>query len=474
MTLLEKLDVTIKNGKITVLGIGVSNLPLISYLLEKGANVTARDKKSYEALMPHAKELEEKGVKLILGDEYLENIDEDVIFRAPGIRPDVPQIAKAVEGGAFLTSEMELFFELTPATVLAITGSDGKTTTTTLTYKILEAELKKTGKGKVWVGGNIGAPLLPHVSEMTENDFAVVELSSFQLFTMKRSPSRAVITNVTPNHLDWHTDMDEYTNAKCNIYRYAPISHLTVNSENEISASLGANADIPVTFFSSKTSDPEKMIGGRENVCAVCEKDGYITVYDGKAEERIIRTEDIKIPGRHNVENYMAAISLTKGLVSPESIGEIARTFAGVPHRLELVRELDGVKYYNSSIDSSPTRTAAALSALREKPIIICGGYDKQIPFEPLAEALCQKAKKVILTGATAPKIKAALLAHPTFKADLLPIIEKSDFEEAVKAAREEAAEGDTVLLSPACASFDAFVNFEARGNRFRDIVNAF
>lgn len=474
MDLCMALNEKIKSGTITVLGIGVSNRPLIDWLLARGARVTARDKKSYDALMPHSAELEKKGVKLILGEDYLDGIDEDVIFRAPGIRPDLPQITAAVERGALLTSEMELFFELSPAAVLAVTGSDGKTTTTTLTYKMLEAELKKNGSGRVWVGGNIGAPLLPHVDEMTKDDFAVVELSSFQLFTMKRSPSRAIMTNITPNHLDWHGDMEEYIEAKCNICRHSPISHITVNSENDITAEIGRNSDVHVTFFSSKRTDFSSVTHLKVNASAIYEKDGYITFSDGKTEERILKTDDIKLPGRHNVENYMAAISITRGLVSNETVREIATTFGGVAHRLEFVRELDGVKYYNSSIDSSPTRTAAALSALKEKPIIICGGYDKKIPFEPLAEALCERAKKVILTGATAEKIKAALIACKDFDPEKLTVIEKSDFEEAVSAARATAECGDTVLLSPACASFDAFPNFEVRGNRFKEIVNAF
>ena len=474
MNLRSELDRIIKNGRITVLGIGISNRPLIDWLLLRGANVTARDRKSYEQLMPLSEELTKKGVKLILGDEYLENIDEDMIFRAPGIRPDLPQIRKAMENGAVLTSEMELFFELTPATVLAITGSDGKTTTTTLTYKILEEELKKNVKGKVFVGGNIGAPLLPHVDEMTGDDFAVVELSSFQLSTMRRSPQRAIMTNITPNHLDWHTDMDEYIEAKCNICRHLPISHITVNSDNEITAEIGRNSDIHVTFFSSSKTDFANITHGKVNASAIFIKDGCITLTDGKNEEKILKISDIRLPGKHNVENYMAAISITRGLVSTDSIYEIATSFGGVAHRLEFVRELDGVKYYNSSIDSSPTRTAAALSALSEKPIIICGGYDKKIPFEPLADALCKSAKKVILTGATAEKIKSAILACPLFDESGLEIIEQSDFDSAVKAAHDAAKDGDTVLLSPACASFDAFPNFEVRGNRFKDIVNAF
>ena len=473
MSLCTELDKRIKNGIVTVIGIGVSNRPLIDYLLKKGARITARDKKDYDSLMPYSGELEKMGVKLILGGNYLDSINEDVIFRAPGIRPDLPQISEAIKNGALLTSEMELFFELSPAKILAITGSDGKTTTTTLTYKLLEEELKKKGKGRAWVGGNIGAPLLPYVDEMTEEDFAVLELSSFQLFTMRRSPNRAIITNVTPNHLDWHRDMDEYIEAKCNICRHFPISHITVNSENDVTAEIGRNSDIQTTFFSSKNIDYSKITHLKENASAIYEKDGFITYSDGKTEEKILRTEDIKLPGRHNVENYMAAISITRGLVSNETIERIAKSFGGVAHRLEFVRELGGVKYYNSSIDSSPTRTAAALSALSEKPIIICGGYDKLIPFEPLAEALCKKAKTVILTGATAKKIKAALLSCPLFDGDKLPIIEKADFEEAVKAAANAARKGDTVLLSPACASFDAFPNFEIRGNRFKEIVNS-
>ncbi len=474
MFLLEQLEDKIKNGVITVLGIGVSNRPLINWLLNQGASVTARDKKSYEELLPFSEELVKNGVKLILGEDYLKNITEDVIFRAPGIRPDLAEISDAVKRGALLTSEMELFFELTPATVIGITGSDGKTTTTTLTYKMLEAELKKTEKGRAFVGGNIGAPLLPFVDEMKSEDFAVVELSSFQLFTMKRSPARAIITNITPNHLDWHGDMEEYIEAKCNICRHLPISHLTVNSENEISAEIGRNSDAQVTFFSSKSTDFHKITHQKINASAVFERDGYIVYSDGKNEERIIKVDDIKLPGRHNVENYMAAISVTWGLVSRETVEEIAKTFSGVPHRLEFVRELDGVKYYNSSIDSSPTRTAAALSALREKPIMICGGYDKKIPFEPLAEALCKNAKKVILTGATAKKIKEAILSCELFSDSGLEIIEENDFENAVKAARDVSVSGDTVLLSPACASFDAFPNFEVRGNKFKDVVNAF
>ncbi len=474
MKLRDEIYGRIKDGKTDVLGIGISNLPLIRMLCSMGARVTARDMKTCEQLGDVAAELRALGVILVTGEDYLENIDGDIVFRAPGIRPDLPQIKAATDRGALLTSEMEFFLEITPATVLGITGSDGKTTTTTLTSKILTEEAKRKGDFKVWVGGNIGTPLLDKAPDMTKRDFAVVELSSFQLQTAARSPYRAVVTNLTPNHLNWHTGMEEYTQAKCNIYRHAPISHATFNAENEITLSLARECEIPVTLFSSVAQSYADTVKGIVGASAVYEREGVIYFSDGEREEEIIKTCDIKLPGRHNVENYMAAISITRPYASNESIRSVAQTFGGVEHRLELVRELGGVKYYNSSIDSSPTRTAAALSALTEKPIVICGGYDKNIPFEPLAQALVERAKAVVLTGATAMKIMAAIEAAEGFDPDVLTVLCEGDFRAATDAAKNLAREGDTVLLSPACASFDAFRNFEERGNTFKEIVNSY
>ena len=457
-------------GRCEIIGLGRSNLPLCAFLSKKGAtNIIGRDG---NANFDKTEELEKLGVTVIKGENYLEGIggnepENTLVFRSPGIRPDVPQIKAAVDSGAILTSEMELFFELTKATVIGITGSDGKTTTTTFVSKLLSLECEKRGGGaKVYLGGNIGKPLLPDVDEMAEKDFAVVELSSFQLMTMKKSPSRSVITNITPNHLNWHIDMDEYIEAKKNIYLHAPCESLTVNLENNVTAEIGKSANIKTTFFSSaETPDIEG-----KNIIFV--KDGNIVYYDGKTEKKILSVSDIKLPGRHNVENYMAAISATYGFVSLETIKEIATTFGGVEHRLELVRELRGVKYYNSSIDTSPTRTEAALSTFANKVIIICGGSDKHVPFDTLADALCKRAKTVVLTGATAGKIKDAVLACGDYAAGGLEIIEEKEFENAVKAASDAAVSGDVVILSPACASFDAFKNFEERGNFFKKIVN--
>ena len=463
----------IKHTSVTVVGLGVSNLPLIDFLLAHGASVTARDQKTREQLGAVTQDLEAKGVRLILGDDYLEGIDEGIIFRSPGLRPDLPEFSDAIARGAALCSEMELFLELTPATVVAVTGSDGKTTTTTLTGLMLEAECKKRGRGKVFVGGNIGTPLLPRVYEMTENDFAVLELSSFQLQTVRRSADLAAITNVTPNHLNWHTGMEEYVDAKTNIFRHPPCIRLITNAENDVTARLSRAAHLPLTLFSSVKRTYAEF-GLPKGAHAVYERNGTVFYWNGDEEKEIVHTDSIILPGRHNLENYMTAIALTAEYVSPETVVEIAKTFKGVEHRLERVRIFDGVTYYNSSIDTSPTRTAAALSALREKPIVICGGYDKHIPFEPLADALCERAKAVILTGATAKKIRAVLDTRNEVQSGALPVLEEVDFAAAVLLAKKTAQEGDTVLLSPACASFDAFPNFAERGNTFRKIVESF
>ncbi len=447
------MKLSFKDKKVTVIGLGVSNLPLIDYLLREGASVSARDKKEYEALPDNVKLLEKKGVRLICGEKYLSSIDEEYIFRTPGLRYDTPELAEAVANGSVLTSEMELFFERCPAHMIAVTGSDGKTTTTTLISKMIEKRF-----GKVYVGGNIGAPLLPYVDEMTEDDWAVLELSSFQLHTMKHSPDIAVITNLSPNHLDYHTDMQEYIDAKKNIFLHmSKGSKLVLNYVNDLTRELSGEAcDGTELLYFAKENDVWE--------------DGEKIYYKG---EVVVDIDDILLPGHHNVENYMAAIAAVYPIVGSEVICDIAKNFGGVEHRLELVRVMNDVRYYNSSIDSSPTRTAAALSAFDEKVIVICGGYDKHIPFEPLAYTLCRHAKTVVLTGATGDKIKEVLVNCSEYKPGNPEIISESDFAKAVMAAHFAAVPGDAVLLSPACASFDAFPNFMERGKRFKEIIKS-
>lgn len=454
MNKLDEFKYNVAGKNITVIGIGISNLPLIKYLVSLGANVTACDRRSAEDLGENYTELEKLGVKFNLGDGYLNNLSGDMIFKTPGMRYDVPELLKAKENGSIITSEMEVFFEVCPSHIIAVTGSDGKTTTTTLIHKMM------TDAGyKTWLGGNIGNPLLTDTEKMKENDWVILELSSFQLHTMRKSPEIAVITNISPNHLDMHKDYKEYIDAKKNIMLYQNEGDtLIVNADNQVTADIGKSANGAVKYFS---------------------RNGMADVYlDGNIIKRgiveILNIKDIKIPGMHNVENYMAAIAAVSGLVSKEVIVNVAKTFGGVEHRIELVRTLDGVKYYNSSIDSSPNRTINTLRVFPNKVIMIAGGKDKGIPYDEIGPALAEHVKVLILIGATSDKIQEALDAeiNKTGNGKDIEVIRATSYEDAVNTARSKAHDGDVVLLSPASTSFDMFRNFEERGNLFKKIVN--
>lgn len=458
LTIREYLN-DIKGKKVAVLGIGVSNTPLIHMLLRAGVEVTACDRRRREDFDGRVDELESLGANVCLGEDYLEHLEgQDIIFRTPGMRPDLPQLTAAVERGSVLTSEMEVFFQVCPCPIIGVTGSDGKTTTTTII-----AELLKVAGKTVYLGGNIGKPLLADAKMMEPSDYAVVELSSFQLMTMTRSPQIAVVTNLAPNHLDVHKSMEEYIAAKKNIFLHqTPADRVILNADNAITASFTPDAPGNVTLF-SRQSEPARD--------AVFFRDGAIWCKDGEEEHPILRREEILLPGDHNVENYMAAIAAVKDLVSADIIRSFAAKFSGVEHRIELVRTLNGVRYYNDSIASSPTRTMAGLKCFPEKVILIAGGYDKHIPFDDLGPAITTYVKRLILTGNTAQKIRKAVEAAPDY-AEGSPVIEEyEDFQEAVLAAHRAAQAGDVVLLSPACASFDKFRNFMERGNAFKRIV---
>ena len=437
------------NGKeIAVLGLGVSNRPLVRLLLEYGCQVTGCDKTPREKLDPEVLELETMGCHLSLGEGYLEGLEADVVFRTPGMHPGNPAIVKLRQQGAQITSEMEVFFEVAPCHLIAVTGSDGKTTTTTLISEML----KQAGK-TVWLGGNIGTPLLPLCRQMKAEDYAVVELSSFQLMDMKRSPQRAVVTNLAPNHLDVHKDMEEYVDAKKNIFRFQGKDDLLVlNADNDITSSFTGPGQ--THFFSRKK---------RTN--CVFEEAGAIY----RRGEKVLEAKDILIPGTHNIENYMAAIAAVDGLVDDEAIRTVAKTFGGVEHRIELVRVKDGVKFYNDSIASSPSRTIAGLRSFHEKVILIAGGYDKHIPYDVLGPEIRAHVKKLFLCGATAGKIRAAV--EQAEGGEKPEITDCGDFEAAVRAAAAAAKSGDIVLMSPASASFDQFKNFMVRGECFKKIV---
>ncbi len=448
-TAFETYFENLKGKRIAVLGLGVSNRPLVRLLLSFGCDVTGCDRTAREKLDDEVLELEKMGCKLHVGEHYLEGVEADVIFRTPGMHPGNPAIQALREKGAVITSEMDVFFEVCPCHTMAVTGSDGKTTTTTLIAEMLKASGKT-----VWLGGNIGTPLLPLVPQMKEKDYAVVELSSFQLMDMTHSPQRALITNLAPNHLDVHKDMEEYVEAKKNIFRFQDKNGLLIiNGDNEITRDFKGPGQTK-TFSRKKTAH-------------VCLDNGVICQY----WEEILPVKDILIPGVHNIENYMAAISMVEGLVDESTIQQVAKTFGGVEHRIELVRIKDGVKFYNDSIASSPSRTIAGLRSFEEKVILIAGGYDKHIPYDVLGPEICQHVKRLYLGGTTGPKIREAVENCPEYNPEELEIVDCGTFEPAVRAAAAAAKDGDVVLMSPASAAFDQFKNFMVRGEFYKKIV---
>ena len=441
---------SLKGKRIAVFGLGVSNRPLVRLLLEFGCDVLGCDRTPREQLDQEVLDLEALGCKLSVGEHYLDNLEADLVFRTPGMHPENPALVELRGKGAEVTSEMEVFFEVCPCTRIAVTGSDGKTTTTTLVSEMLKAE-----GHTVWLGGNIGTPLLPLVRQMRTDDYAVVELSSFQLMDMTRSPHIALITNLAPNHLDVHKDMEEYVEAKKNIYRFqSDVDVLVVNADNGITAPLSGPGE--TRTFSRQG------------------KNVFVRLEDGmiyRRDEAVLAKADILLPGEHNVENYMAAIAVVEGLVSDETVRSVAKTFGGVEHRIELVRVKDGVRYYNDSIASSPSRTIAGLLSFSEKVILIAGGYDKHIPYDVLGPVVCDHAKKVFLGGATGPQIQAAVEHCADYKPGCPEIIDCGDFASAVTKAAEIAVSGDVVLMSPASAAFDQFKNFMVRGQFFKKMV---
>lgn len=456
MTALEQYLQQIREKRIAVIGAGVSNMPLIALLRKAGLSVTVHDRKTAEALGEQYDKLQQLGVSLVLGEQYLDALDEDIIFRTPGLHPNHPALTAVRARGGEVTSEMELFFRVCPCKIIGITGSDGKTTTTTLTYEFL-----KHAGYTCHLGGNIGKPLLPEVDSMQPDDLAIVELSSFQLMGMQYSPYIATITNLTPNHLDYHKDFDEYVQAKTSIYTHQKEGErLVLNVDDPVTRTLeiGRGHDIRTC---SKVVKPENGVYLRE---------GVIYIADNGQDRVLMNAEDIRIPGAHNVSNVMMAAAIVQGLCKDEDIVQVAKTFGGVEHRIEFVRELDGVRYYNDSIASSPTRTIAGLNSFAQKLILIAGGYDKHIPYDVLGEPICQHVKTLLLTGATAPKIRACV--EQAAGSEKPEIIDVPDLAAAVRTANAIAQPGDVVILSPASASFDCFRNFMERGERFKELVH--
>lgn len=447
-------------SNVAVLGLGVSNIPVVRFLRSLGAQVTACDRLSRPQLGTRVAEFEQLGVSFQLGEDYLKGLENfDVIVRTPGMRPDLPAINRALDAGATLTSEIEMVFDLCPCPIMGITGSDGKTTTTSLIAAIFEKD--RLG---VHIGGNIGRPLIEKVMDFTPQDTVVLELSSFQLMTMKKSPSYALLTNISPNHLDMHTSYAEYISAKENIFRYQKNTDtLVLNWDNEETRIRGQEAKGRVWYYSLR----HQLQQG-----AVIDGD-FIYILDGNVRIPICPVHDIKLPGTHNIENVMAAALLCHlAGVRAETIRDAVKNFRGVEHRLELVTVDKNVTYCNDSSASSPTRAIAALNAFHQPLILIAGGSEKHISFDGFAREVINKVKVLILLGATGPKIKAAVEGALQEHSDQgLQIIEVKDLYEAVQRAKDVAMPGDVVLLAPACASFDMFNNFPERGRLFKDYV---
>ncbi len=460
---LDQLKQLVEGKKVAFIGAGVSHRELIGLFCELGAKVTLCDKKpDLEAFGDYAPTLRRLGVSLSLGENYMDGFaGQDIIMRTPGFEYFTPALQAAKAAGSLVTSEMELFFRLCPCRKIAVTGSDGKTTTTSL----IAAMLRQAGY-TVHLGGNIGRALLPIIGEVQPDDMAVVELSSFQLISMDQSPDIAVVTNVTPNHLDHHKDMQEYIDAKRNILLHQTSAGKAVlGYENEITRGMAADVQGSWCWFTRLHQVDNGAFLRQEDDMLCMAQNGIVTP--------ILRRQEVKLRGLHNVENLLAASAAVWGLVPVEDIADVGRSFAGVEHRIEPVRMLDGVMWYNDSIASSPTRTIAGLRSFDQKIIIIAGGYDKHIPYEPLAPEILAHVKVLVLMGDTGPIIEKAVRACPGFAESGLVIEHAEDMAQAVELARRNAKPGDIVSLSPASASFDKYPNFEVRGRHFKDLVNS-
>lgn len=449
-----------KGKKIAFIGCGRSNLPLTKLFARYGANVTVCDAKDESDFTAVADDLRNAGIRVRCGKDYLDNLDVDIVFRAPGVYFNKPEITAFRERGIVVTSEMEVFFDLCPCKTYAITGTDGKTTTTTIVSEML----RKSGK-TVHVGGNIGTPLLPIIEQISADDAAVVELSSFQLFSMRRSPDTAAVTNIYPDHLNVHKDMTEYVEAKKNILLHQNAFSRTVlnmdnTDTNELSDIVRGNL-----YKFSRLARPKRG--------AYLDDNGWLCFVDGGNTEPIVHKDTIKIPGMHNVENYLAAICIVHGDVSNSAIADTADSFGGVEHRIEFVRDLDGVRYYNDAIATSPASVKAGLYAFNQRMIVIAGGSDKQLDYNELAQDLNERVKVLILLGETADKIETAVKGYAKYDPQKIQIIRVKSMVDAVSTAHDVAKNGDIVSLSPASASFDMFKDFEERGRIYKSLISA-
>ena len=434
------------------------------YVAARGAHVTISDVKSAEQLTDAVAELACYDVRWVLGGHPEDILDCDVLFVSPGVRMEIPIIQEAIRRGICVSAESRFFLERCPAPVIGITGSSGKTTTVTLTGEILRRAGLTT-----WVGGNIGTPLTPHLDEIRTEDKVVMELSSFQLENLPVSPVIAAILNITPNHLDRHASMGDYVQAKANIMRHQqPDDVAVLGYDNEITRALAQTAPGRVTFFSMT----EEVAQG-----AFLRGAQIVLRLEGM-EQHIGAVRDVRLRGRHNVANVLAACTLaTLAGANRQSIAEVIFSFEGVEHRLEFVREIGGVRYYDDSIATTPERATAALLAFGEPIVLLAGGQDKHLPWGELAQLMLDRTRGIVLFGQAAGIIEAALaetMQQRRWSAADAPAIRRVvTLEEALQEASRLAQAGDVVLLSPGGTSYDAFKDFTVRGDRFKELVEA-
>ncbi len=452
---------SIKGRSVAFCGIGITNAPLAEMFIRRGFDVTVCDRRDPSDPGSAIEKLCAMGASVRLGPDYLKDLDADILFRSPGINWNDPELAALRARGVIVASEMEVFFRVCPAHTIGVTGSCGKTTVSTIIARMLE-----TAGKKVWLGGNIGKAMLPDVEKMQPEDWVVCELSSFHLISMRESPEIALITNISPNHLDTHSGMREYMDAKSNIYMHqSSFDRLVINGDCMVSAALDHSGRSRRMTF-SRLSRPETG--------AYADDNGDIRMVGRDFDRVIMNVRDIRVPGSHNVENFLAAICVTDGIVSDKDILSTAHLFCGVSNCAEFVRCVDGVCYYNDSIATTPDRTSRGmLSLFDQRIILIAGGHDKKLPFEQFGRVVCRKVSTLILMGDTADMIEKSVRECDQYDSEVIRILRAEDMAQAVKLARESAKDGDIVALSPACASFGMFRNFEERGECFRQLVRA-
>lgn len=459
-TNLEEFEKYARGKKVAIIGIGVSNLPLLEYFYDLNARVTIFDSKESNQISVEAmQKIEKYGFEFIGGKDSLSRLKGfDIIFRSPSCMPDRPELVEAVENGAVLTSEIEMVLKLAPCKVIGVTGTEGKTTTTTLINEIV----KKSGR-KTYLGGNMGKPIFTKIRNIKPENIIILELSSFQLSDMDISPDISVVTNIYPDHLNVHKSYEEYREAKKNIFKHQSENGIVVlNYDNEFTREFAKEANGKVIFFSSKEKLDDGFIYDKA--------DGTIKYCKDGVRRHIMKKEDIKLRGIHNYENICAALAATSSIVDIDTQVKAIEEFTGVEHRLEFVRELNNVKWYNDSIGTSPASTIAGLNSFDEDIILLAGGSDKGLDYKEVGEAIARKVRALILTGPTSEKIENA--TKQALNGKSIEIYYTSNMQESVNLAKEIAKAGDVVLLSPASASFDLYKNFEDRGHQFKDCVN--